>query len=301
MARGILTWTVTLALLIGSGALAVHQLLPLLPCRQPIRYSIGEIDARFGISHDEFVSAVREAGEAWSAEAGKPLFMEVSDGGMVVNAVYDYRHEAQAKMAELGIKVDETRRSYDELRAKHASLEALFAKREQEYKTLKATFEAKKAAYEQESAAAESRGVSQEDAARLEKMREDVNAMVDDINDRGEALGTLIDELNAVVTVINSLGQKTNDTIDEYNEAGGVLEDEFDAALYTRNVSGQKIDVFTFSDRDELKRLLMHEMGHALGIQHLQASGAVMYYLNQSKVPTLTPADTAALVERCGL
>jgi hypothetical protein len=301
MFRSVLAWVVTLAILIGSGALAVSEVLPLLPCRQPIRYSIGEVDPRFGMSREKFAKAVEEAGGAWSQKAGKPLFLEVSKGGMIMNAVYDYRQEARQKMETLGIKVDETKKSYDQLKAKHASLDALFAKRQQEYTSLKNRFEQKKAAYEAAAAEVEQRGVTHDDVERLETMRTEINAMVHDLNTRSEQLQHILDELNAVITVLNNLGQKTNETINAYNDVGGTLDDEYDAAVYIRNVSGRKIDVFTFSDEPELKRLLMHEMGHALGLPHLQATGSVMYYLNQSKSPMLTEADVGALSERCGL
>jgi hypothetical protein len=299
--RALLAWAVCLSVLAGAGFYGYGQILRLIPCARPVTYSIGFIDPRFGITREQLSAALAGAADLWESPANKALFQEKPSGGMVVSAIYDYRQEAQRKMKELGLKVDEGKQSYDALRAKHDALSVSFSAKQKEYDALKATFDRKKAEYEALLAQTQARGATPEDEQRLAAMAKDINARVDPLNAKQTALQKTVGELNAVVTVLNGLSRETNRAVDAYNQVGTSLHDEYDAALYTRNVYGEKIDVFAFDDAQELKRLLAHELGHALGLEHVADSGAVMYYLNVSKVPALNGTDIAALKERCGL
>ncbi|HEY4516336.1 MAG TPA: hypothetical protein VJG64_00115, partial [Candidatus Paceibacterota bacterium] len=74
-----------------------------LPCRQPITYSPGAIDGRFGIPKATLIADIKEAEAIWEKSSGKDLFEYKTDGGdVVVNLVYDYRQQASDRMAASG-------------------------------------------------------------------------------------------------------------------------------------------------------------------------------------------------------
>src|SRR6185369_17119194 len=61
------------------------------PCRQPIAYSLGQFDTKFGISKTDFLIAVATAEEIWEKSAGKQLFEYAPDGALKINLIYDAR------------------------------------------------------------------------------------------------------------------------------------------------------------------------------------------------------------------
>jgi hypothetical protein len=299
--KSLAAWAFCVLALGSSGYFAYTRLVGLVPCAQPIVYSIGSVDDRFGITRDQFAEAVSQAAHPWEETAGKALFRQESSGGMIINAVYDHRQEAWQKMKELGLKADQSKQSYDALSEKHASLSLSMEMRRKEYEALHSVYDRKREAYEAALKEAQKHGITPEEGRALDEAARSLNADGETLNAKGEVLKETIMDFNAVVTVLNSLGRETNRVIDAFNQVGGTLEDEFDAGLYTRNASGEKIEIFAFEDMQDLKRLLTHELGHAIGLEHVTDSGSIMYYLNRSANEKLSPVDIAALRERCGL
>ena len=116
---GFLFYTFRVPLEQRFGGLIAHLQAVYLPCKKPIRYSLGTFDTRFGISKNEFLSAIKDAEAIWEKPAGKDLFAYSSDGRLEVHLVYDYRQEATSKLKDIGLAVDESRTSYDALQRKY--------------------------------------------------------------------------------------------------------------------------------------------------------------------------------------
>jgi predicted Zn-dependent protease len=102
--------------------------------------------------------------------------------------------------------------------------------------------------------------------------------------------------VNAGVGEYNALVRQANSKIDIINQSA---DKEFEQGDYVSDSEGQRINVYEFEGKAKLVRLLAHEMGHALGIDHNDDPASIMYYLNQGKGMKLSSADLAALKKVC--
>jgi len=112
--------------------------------------------------------------------------------------------------------------------------------------------------------------------------------------------------LNSIATEINSAAQENNQLVDTYNidvltynNKFGVRR-EFDQGDYR----GVEINVYQFDTLNDLRLTMAHEFGHALGLEHVENSSSVMYYLMDEQNlldPRLTEEDVGALKLKCDL
>ncbi len=270
------------------------------PCRSPITYSLGAIDTRFGISREALVANLKEAEAIWEKPSSKDLFEYRREGGdLVVNLVYDYRQQASDKIASVGIQIDKSRASFDALKAQYNSLSSRIATEKIALESSSAAYDSRQRAYNAEVAKwnrqggappteydhlqAEKTALSA-DAQRLKAMESKVNAD--------------IDTLNAMRTSLNQLITRLNLNVEKYNQAGAA-GGEFEEGLYVSTAGAQRIDIYEYSNHAELVRVLAHELGHALGLDHVADAEAIMYKVNQGKKLALTKDDITELNAVC--
>ncbi len=272
------------------------------PCRQPIAYSLGSFDEKFGISQKDFLSAISAAEQVWEDPISKDLFAYKEDGGLKINLIYDNRQEATVKLQELGLSVKDDRDSYEAVKAKYDAMKASYLKDKAVLANTIAEFEVMKRKYEADVEYWNSRGGARKEAYdKLEEDRLALNAKIDQINQMQNNLNAKVNNINALVTVLNRLAASLNITVDKYNQIGGELGAEFEEGTYRSDQSGQAIDIYQFDNRAKLIRVLAHELGHALGLEHVEDAKAIMYSFNNGINDKPTDSDLSALKMLCNI
>lgn len=272
------------------------------PCQQPIAYSIGTFDARFGISKEVFIKDIQQAESVWEKSIGKELFVFKPDGALKINLIYDERQMATQKLQKLGITIRDDQASYDALKAKYDVLQKTVNSLKASYKKQSEAYDVQLAAYNKEVASWNERGhVTQVIVDRLTQEKADLDQQFSMLKDLQNKVNANVDELNALVAVVNRVGRALNVTAGEYNTIGASQGSEFEEGEYESDVSGNRINIYQFDDQAKLVRVLEHEFGHAIGLDHVENSKAIMFRLNNGVNAALTTDDIEALKKRCGI
>jgi len=273
-----------------------------LPCRSPIAYSLGTFDERFGVSKEKFLESLALAEGVWEKEIDKNLFKYSENGNLKINLIYDSRQEATEKLDILGDELDFDRVEYNKLKGEYEALYTLYLKDKKVFEARLGAFEARKSEFEKNVAYWNQKGGAPQN--EYEKIKEEekwLNGEVAKLNNLQNDLNQKVDEVNSLAKSLNELAGYLNLNVAKYNEIGGSHGEEFEEGVYERDADGERINIYQFESKEKLMRVLAHEFGHALGLDHVEDSQAIMYRLNNGVNQKLTEADISALSERCNL
>lgn len=273
-------------------------------CDAPITYRVGSIDPEFELSEAELRAILDDAKAVWNAAFDRSLFTYAPDGDIAIHLRYDDRQvaskaqrQARATLDEVLTQHEELTRLHDEqLRAYKQQLtdyrdasERLHARRD----SLRAMMEAWKEA--EASTRSEWQHAINEEQRDIERLKQQILQKWDSLEARREQVNTLVDKINRTANEASAL-------IDDYNERFG-RQEAFNKAKYVQSGDRREIVVYQLNDMGDLTRVLAHEFGHALSIEHVDDPSAIMYYRvtndNRDQL-TLVDADREALREVCG-
>ncbi len=239
----------------------------------PKGYSLGTFDERFGISKDRFLQVVDQAKRVWENAAGKELFQYRRDGLMRVNLVFDWRQEALLKAKEQRARIDESGYSFDMLKSRYETKAAAverdqstYEESAQAYKTHLDEYNARVTRWNN----GENRTESEAHFIELRKKELDQELAV--LEQKRVSLKTNIDDLNALGERISALAKKYNLEVEMFNGTY-VNQREFEKGVF----DGRSIDIYEFDKEEDLKVALVHEFGHALGLDHVDNPRSIMY------------------------
>lgn len=270
------------------------------PCDQPLLYSIGSIDPRFGISAEEFQKTIAEAEEIWENEMGKNIFDYAPEGTVKINLVFDERQQIARESEVLNQELEKLSTSVDTLDNKYADLKKDYEKKAAEYEAAAKKYEKKQKDYNKDVSYWNSQGGAPAD--EFKKLQDESDELSDDFN----KLNKKRKEINKLAKEINKLTEKEGKIVSDYNQKVNTYKSkygesrEFEKGVY----NGQEINIYQFNETSDLRLVLAHELGHARGITHVENTQSLMYYLmadQDMENSKLTTEDVVALKKVCGI
>lgn len=267
-------------------------------CPVPIHYRLSEYDPRFSLSAEEIKLVLLEAEQAWEKATGRELFVYDEEAEFTINFIFDERQRQALNEEELRAQLNEKESQSNK------TLEQV-TKLNRNYEVLKAKYETGVTAYNSRLRSYNARvdevnASGGADQGEMEELTREKRSLATE----GEELEVMTTSLRKLVEEINNLGEYGNQLINDYNKEVVFYNDSYgEAGAFTQGeFVGDKINIYKFSDRNELSKVIAHEFGHALGLEHVEKAEAIMYYLleQQPAQLTLSSEDVSAFKSVCG-
>lgn len=242
-------------------------------CDTPLQYRIGSIDQRFGLSKEKALEDISIATDIWTAAEGKKLFEYSQNASLTVNFVYDSRQELNTAINQLDTKLDQSNK---ELQQQIADYKARVAAFEQKLSAFQKTVQK----YNREG------GVPPDVYDGLVAQQKELQAEGNALNAQARQLKLSTNDYNANVSTLNNDVYQFNDAITQKPEEG-----VYDGGNDT-------ITIYFVNSHQELVHTLTHELGHALGMDHVVSNKSIMYPYTTSFI-FVTPDDAKQLAYVC--
>lgn len=266
-------------------------------CTNPLTYKLGRFDAQFGISQEEFLAAVHKATSVWDAASSSPGFRYDPQGKITINLIYDERQQTTDKNIALRADVDTIKNAADSVKEEYTRLQNDLSLSKKVYNDSLVAYNTRVQLYEKEVSYWNDKGGAPRDV--YTRLRSEEDTLARDravLETKRLTMNKDVETANAFIQKYNLLVSDANTVIRTINESAGK---EFEEGNYDQ--ATKEISIYEFSNDTKLTRVLAHELGHALTIDHNSNPLSVMYPVNQATTLTLSEEDIQALSERCQL
>ncbi len=285
-----------LAILTGSGTF-YYQNYVKSQCDSPITYKLGDFDEEFGITKKDFLSSIDIASNLWSKSINKTLFKYNENGDLTINLKYDSRQKTTQTNQVLKADTDKLNTSALNIKQQYLTLQEEYTQDEKEYTNLVSQFEINQKSYNDKVTYWNAHNGAPEDiynalVAEHKKLESDYSLL----EQKRTNLNTVVENINNFIHTYNLLVDSANQNINKINESAGK---EFEEGIYDPNTNS--ITIYEFSTDKKLIRVLAHELGHSLGLNHNQNPKSIMYAMNKANNLELTTDDINDLKIKCKL
>lgn len=272
------------------------------PCETPVTYRIGEIDTRFGITIREVRELMEEATKVWSDAAGLPVAFYSEEGDVEIQFVYDERQEMTESEMNLRNRIDSEQLRYESIKITYDYLLSDYNRRLDSFNTKVDQYRTRVDQHNSWVNRQNAQG-GFSDAGMTELLRRqcEIDREENQLEREEAQLRELAERLNEESERLNKNLIEQNKLIAEYNASfAGVSS--FNQGEYIEAGIDKSINIYRFLNKNDLRLVLAHELGHALGIGHVSNSGSIMFHRmgDQILYPLqLSPEDREAIRNKC--
>ncbi len=273
-------------------------------CAEPLTYRITQIDPRFGVSEEEVLAAMEKASEAWAEVVHKPIARHSEQGEIEVQLVYDHRQKFVEEEISFRERLQSKERQISSLKSIYDQKNETFERKLNSYRQQEEAFEKQLQSFNEWVKEKNSGGGFREhEVSAYEQKQAEIKRLREQMNTHKQELNRLDDQLTNRVERLNEVVDENNRLIEVYNQKYSG-EKHFTQGEYEARGSDKRITIYQFIEESELRLVLAHELGHALGIKHVPDRKAVMFDHTQDQIKKtlkLTEQDRAAILAACNM
>ncbi|MGM0589018.1 MAG: matrixin family metalloprotease [Bacteroidota bacterium] len=291
-----------LILLFLWGILGLNMSLGQTPCEKLLTIRVGQVDPRYSISQQELKDIIQDVASLWNSAIHQPVVSYTPQGSIPIHLIYSKKQQQLDNRERISDRIDLQQQRMDRIKAGHDSIAQSYRELKYEYNDRLNRFNRIINDYNRTVQRINTRGGAnpkQDSLLHQQKMR------IDSLKQRLDQFRLEVDNkrnlVNDLAATINRLAAQANADVQRYNQQYGRIH-KFNQGRYSKDARGERIDIYQFSNRHDLRMVITHEVGHALGIDHVSNPASIMYYLrDQQDIQDLklTAEDIAALKKQC--
>ncbi len=295
----------------GTSAVAADSVTDI--CAEPLPWRVGDVDPRFNIEPEDFAREVRMAAEHWNEAAGRLVLVHDEHRGFPVHLEYDQRQEQAREVVRLGRELEQLR---DRAQSEDDRLgfdQSAWEDQRDAHRTRIQAFERKLHEHNRRVENLNRGGGQSGDRAAIERQGRELAEQRRQLTTEGDRLSAAADHLTRRVERYNALVARINRKVAELNAATARMPERSGEYRAQRQTDWRgnlirierEISIYFYFRDEDLRLTLAHELGHALGLDHVDDPEAVMHAsytvtdYRYSEPLQLSGADVRALQALC--
>jgi len=275
---------------------------PIVPCQKPLTYRFGHIDPRFNVSKEDVKNVMKEVEDLWASALGRNLLNYSPNGTVVINLVYGKDQKRTENEQALSSRINILKKQVEMSKKEYQRLLKSFQKKKNELQTTISHYEELAKDYNKKIARWKTgsdipKGKKQD----IEKMKQQIAYLQSQIKKKHKNSESLRKRVNSKSKHLNTIIDLQNQMIAKYNNTFSDPQ-KFDQGRYIKDGNKERINIYQFSNRAELKTVLAHEAGHAMGLGHVDNPKSIMNAMMDKQDIfhlSLTREDIEAIRKRC--
>lgn len=272
------------------------------PCQEALTYRIGSIDPKFGLRAEQLKNIMKEVEKLWQTAKGRQMLQYSENGTVAIHLIYGEEQQRTEKERTLSQRIERIENQASLLKQEYRRLSQNFKNKQHDleqsvtqYREAVETFRAFVSKWNKKG------GVPRSKKDTIEEMKRRIARLEGEVRRKETNAETVRQQVNAKSKQLNKLIERQNRLISEYNKAFGEAK-KFNQGHYIRQNGEERINIYQFGNHAELKTVLAHESGHALGLDHVENPESIMYpMMGEQDIfnLTLTEEDITALKQQC--
>ncbi|WP_176466276.1 matrixin family metalloprotease [Aliifodinibius salipaludis] len=273
------------------------------PCQQALTYQLGDIDSRFDVSEQELIEVLKEVETLWSSALGRNVLNFSESGNVSVNLIYSKEQQLTDAERQFSNRIKAKEQQEETARRVFDQLSKRYKEKEQEVRQTLSTYNKTASTYDDLANKWDGKEANTEIIDKFNKLEQQLKNIDEDLKQEKQNLASLRERTNAKTEQLNTLIKEHNNLIEEYNNRFSKPR-KFDQGQYVKRGENQAVNIYQFGSRAQLKTVLAHEMGHALGLDHVDNPKSIMHKMMDAQNMAnlqLTEEDISVLKKQCNM